>query len=319
MEASTAAFSRAPWRLALLLPHLARLNAPLAPTDRTTLLHEPSLRTIPGLAAMTLEPGRIIDLGGAPRRAWRPLAGALHWLSWQWCFAQRALQHALSALVLAGLLSVCAPRMRPAALAALALHPLTFEAVGTLEGREMLVTAAATLALAWTPSRSDLGERALSAGAVATPFLLHGSLLGLALARRPGTATRERAHRDGSAAGLVLGLATLLGPGARPAPGPNAPSAVARALRGLVFPFGEPAAPGPILSWVAVVLLALAAGVAWRARARLRGAALGLAVIASGLAALALRDAAAPHLAAWPCLLGICLAAGARRGEAPSP
>ncbi len=312
------------WHFAALLPHAAFLFSPLRPSDRAMLHDELALRDMAGLPVMLREPARILELSGEHRAVWRPLAGPLHWLGWQWFFAKAALHHLATLLVLAALVDRTRPDARAAVLL-LALHPLTAQAVATLEGREMLVTALLTVAFAQAPARDASHERGLSALTALAPFTLHGSLLGLCATRWlvPPSRAHGTARRHGTVVGLSLGALTLVLPNALPPMAPHALDAAARTLRGLLFPYGNTDTPGltlSVLAW-AMVLALVGVFVSQRARFDRAHGTLGALVALSGLLGVALRaERTPPHLAAWPVVMGVCLALGLlpRTAEDPS-
>jgi len=268
--------------------HWPALRAGYVLDDDTLLADNPYVRTASGLRVLLTSEFFLATAYPEHVAQYRPVSGALNWVSWQLLGGSSAAQHGLDIAMHAGvavlLLAVLrAAGIRPgialAAAALFAVHPATTMDVSYAEGRQdllgwALVLGASLAALRWRSIAALAG-----AGFAATLLATHcreafvGTFVGvalLALVRAPGRARAVAVAGGGVAAAVAtMVLRRLVGVGSYDSQPWSVVGALAasvatalRLARDVVMPTDlamlvTPSAPGPGLT-ILVVGMAVA-------------------------------------------------------------
>jgi hypothetical protein len=328
--------------LVVLAAHATALGNGFIFDDFAAHRDSPALRTTAGLVHL-LTDARVLPDTNPAGPVFRPVAGALDWLSWQIArsspLAHHSIDvalHAVACVLLFRLVAQAgAPRAAPLLALLFGVHPLTTGAVAALAGRPVLLGAVALLytarRVAWTRHPALAGLVA-AVGAVLAVGSHEAYVLAAPLVIATGIPERRRVLWVLPAAAAAGAGVVLLGPGRVLGSELGASLGMSAALLGR---FGaELLVPRPpVLSftpspWTAgaaagavAALALLAAAVARSLHGPLRrlwvaGVGLGLGVpLALGPAALAARSCA--DRPAYAVLLGVALMAAALAGRLP--
>ncbi len=206
---------------AAVVAHLPALRAGYVLDDDTLLASNPYVRTLSGLRVLLTHEFFFATARPEFSAQYRPVSGALNWLTWQLLGGSAPAQHALNIILHAGV-AVCLfftlEALGASRLAALlvtvlfAVHPVTTMDIGYVEGRQDLLAWVIVLgaALAMTRQRSLVAIAATSC--IATLLAAHcrevfaGAFVWLAAT----ALARAERRRHASIAALAGGAPALL-------------------------------------------------------------------------------------------------------------
>ncbi len=209
---------------AALLAHWPALRAGYVLDDETLLAANPYVRTLSGLRVLVTSEFFVATARPEYSAQYRPVSGALNWLSWQLLGGSAPAQHALNialhaavcALLLA-VLSACGVRRGIALAAAVlfAVHPATTMDVSYAEGRQDLLGWCFALGVALAALRWRSAFALAGASFVGTLLAAHcreafvGSFVGPSLLAL-GVQPREPKRAAGVAAGGLAAFAVTM-------------------------------------------------------------------------------------------------------------
>jgi len=209
---------------AALLAHWPALRAGYVLDDETLLAENPYVRTFSGLRVLVTSEFFVATARPEFSAQYRPVSGALNWLSWQLLGGSSPAQHALNialhvgvcALLLA-VLSACGVRRGVALAAAVlfAVHPATTMDVSYAEGRQDLLGWCFALGVALAAVRWRSALALAGASFLGTLLAAHcreafvGSFVGPALLAW-GVRPREPKRAAGVAAGGLAAFAVTM-------------------------------------------------------------------------------------------------------------